>query len=141
MIIAKTNVTIVQTSILSVLIATPYLLACKPLNQSTSQVLSSNKVMKITFDLSKISENGLVGAVGSLRSLSYEFCIPADKKYLTEVRSLDPSVQVSRSPGRIGCTKEQYLVMGDTHQARWRDVLMAIARLDYVQRIDEFVGE
>lgn len=141
MIIAKVNATIVQTSILGVLIATPYLMSCKPLKQSASQVFSSDRVMKITFDLSKISANGLVGSVGSWRSLSYEFCIPADEKQLAEVRALDPSVQVSRSPGRMGCTKDQYLVIGDTHQARWRDVLMAIAGLDYVQRIDEFVGE
>ncbi|PZV07044.1 MAG: hypothetical protein DCF22_22700 [Leptolyngbya sp.] len=141
MIIAKMNVTIVQTSILSVLIATPYLLACKSLNSSTSQVFSSDRVMKITFDLSIISAAGLVGSVHNQRSLSYEFCIPADEKHLAEVRALDPSVQVSRSPGRIGCTKDQYLVIGDTHQTQWRDVLMAIAGLDYVQRIDEFVGE
>jgi hypothetical protein len=139
--IAKVNATIGQISVLGVLIATPYLMACKPLSQSTSQVLSSNRVMKITFDLEKISVAGLVGSGGSQRSRSYEFCIPAQKKHLAEVRALDPSVQVSRSPGRIGCTKDQYLVIGDTHQARWREVLTAIAGLDYVQRIDEFVGE
>ena len=127
-----------RINILGVLIATPFLLSCKPLEQLRSQVVSSNRVMKITFDL---SVDGLVGSAEAQRSLSYEFCIPADQKYLAEVRALDPSVQISRSPGRIGCTKNQYLVIGDTHQSQWRDVLMAIAHLDYVQRIDEFVGE
>ncbi len=135
------NVTIVRTYILSVLIVTPYLLACKPPEQSTLQVLSSNPAMKITFDLSKISLDGLVGTVGGLRSLSYEFCIPAAETYLAKVRAIDPSVQVSRSPGRIRCTTDQYLVIGQTQQAGWRAILMAIARLDYVQRIDEFFGE
>lgn len=135
------NATTMRINILGVLIATPFLLSCKPLEQLRSQVVSSNRVMKITFDLSKISVDGLVGSADAQRSLSYEFCIPADQKYLAEVRALDPSVQISRSPGRIGCTKNQYLVIGETHQSQWRDVLMAIAHLDYVQQIDEFVGE
>ncbi|MEX0271994.1 hypothetical protein AB3R30_22980 [Leptolyngbyaceae cyanobacterium UHCC 1019] len=135
------NVMIMRMSVLSVLTATPYLLACQPLKHSAAQVSSSSRVMKITFDLGKISTEGLVGTAGSLRSLSYEFCIPVNEKRLAEVRAIDLSVQISRSPGRIGCTKDHYLVIGHTHQARWRDVLMAIARLDYVQRIDEFVGE
>lgn len=135
------KVIIVRMSVFSVLIATPYLLACQSLKHSPSQVLSSDRVMKITFDLGKISTEGLVGTAGGLRSLSYEFCIPVEEKRLAEVRTIDLSVQISRSPGRIGCTKDQYLVIGHTHQARWRDVLVAIARFDYVQRIDEFVGE
>jgi len=135
------NAATMRISILGVLIATPFLLSCKPLEQLRSQVVSTNRVMKITFDLSKISADGLVGSANAQRSLSIEFCIPADQKYLAEVRALDPSVQISRSPGRIGCTNNQYLVIGDTHQAQWRDVLMRIARLNYVQRIDDFFGE
>ncbi len=141
MIVTKMNATSMRISILGVLIATPFLLSCKPLEQLTSQVISANRMMKITFELSTISADGLVGSADSLRSLSYEFCIPANPEHLAEVRALDPSVQISRSPGRIGCTKDQYLAIGDTHQARWHEVLMAIARLNYVQRIDEFIGE
>jgi hypothetical protein len=77
----------------------------------------------------------------SQRSLSYEFCIPADENHWAQVRRIDPSVQVSRSPGRIGCTKNQYLVIGDTHQPGWQTVLKALSRLNYIQRIDEFIGE
>jgi hypothetical protein len=131
----------VRGGLFVVLIATPYLLSCKSV-ESTTQAISSNRAsQKITFNLSKISQDGLIGKAGGQRSLSYEFCIPANEATLSEVRAIDRSIQISRSPGRIGCTKSQYLVIGSTHQPGWREVLMAIAGLPYVQRIDEFVGE
>lgn len=97
---------------------------------------------KITFDLAQISPDGLIGSEGSLRSLSYEFCIPATATHLAEVEAIDPSVQhFQHSRGRIGCTIEQYLCIGNTHQTGWREALMQLAQLDYIERIDEFLGE
>ncbi len=120
---------------------TPALLGCKP-GQNQARSASPNQALnKITFDLSSVSADGLIGPVDGLRSLSYEFCIPAKAEFLQQVKAIDPSVQISRSPGRIGCTKSQYLVIGDTHQPQWREVLLAIAHLDYVQKIDQFFGE
>lgn len=124
------------------IVFSPELLACKPENRNITQANVANSVLqKITFDLSQISPDGLIGPPDGLRSLSYEFCIPATEKHLSEVRSINPSIQVSRSRGRIGCTKAQYLCIGETHTPQWREVLMAIAKLDYVQRIDQFFGE
>jgi hypothetical protein len=96
---------------------------------------------KITFDLSDISPEGLIGNQQSLRSVGYEFCIPAQADTLKAVKAIDPTVQFSRSRGRIGCQSNQYLCIGETHQPDWKTVLLKLAELDYVKRIDRFWGE
>lgn len=128
--------------LLILIVLAPGLLACKPGSRSITQVNASNSMLqKINFDLSQISAEGLIGPPNGLRSLSYEFCIPATEKHLNEVRLINPAIQISRSRGRIGCAKDQYLCIGETHVPQWREILMAIAKLDYVQRIDQFFGE
>ena len=96
---------------------------------------------KITFDLSAISPEGLIGNQQSLRSVGYEFCIPAQANTVKAVKAIDPTVQFSRSRGRIGCQSNQYLCIGETHQPDWKTVLLKLADLDYVKRIDQFWGE
>lgn len=96
---------------------------------------------KITFDLSAISPEGLIGNQQSLRSVGYEFCIPTQADRVNEVKVIDPTVQFSRSRGRIGCRSNQYLCIGETHQPDWKTVLLKLADLDYVKRIDQFWGE
>lgn len=97
---------------------------------------------KITFDLSQISTDGLIGEAGSIRSLSYEFCIPATDRHLADVQAIDPTIQhFAHSRGRIGCTRGQYLCIGNTHQPNWHEKLLAIADLGYVDRIDQVVWE
>jgi hypothetical protein len=96
---------------------------------------------KITFDLSAISPAGLIGNQQSFRSVGYEFCIPAQADRVNEVKAIDPTVQFSRSRGRIGCQNHQYLCIGETHQPDWKTVLLKLAGLNYVRRIDRFWGE
>ena len=97
---------------------------------------------KITFDISAISPEGLIGLPNGLRSVSYEFCIPAREQSLKELQAIDPSIKYyANSPGRIGCHSNQYLCIGDIHNPRWQEILLSIARLDYVERIDQFYGE
>jgi hypothetical protein len=91
----------------------------------------------ITFDLDPINEDGLIGPPNGLRSVMYEFCIPSDSASADEVLSIDPSLQLQTgSPGRIGCTDEQTLCIGDTHQSDWKAILERLAALEYVTRID-----
>jgi len=123
------------------LLAAPMVFACEANRRSLTQTSSASPLRKITFDVSQISSEGLVGPKDGLRSLSYEFCIPATKATLAEVQAIDPTVQHSRSPGRIGCKRDQYLVIGHTHQPNWRVVLTNLVNLNYVQRIDQFWGE
>lgn len=107
-----------------------------------SSVMAQSISTKITFDIAKISPDGLVGKPDALRSLSYEFCIPSSQPYLAEVEAIDPTVQFyPNSRGRIGCQREQTLCIGNTHNPQWQKILFAIADLQYVDRIDEFFGE
>lgn len=94
---------------------------------------------KINFDLNQIDERGLIGPTGGKRSVAYEFCIPRDPARRDEVKAIDPSLQFyDGSRGRIGCTREQYLCIGE---GGTREVLLKLASLDYIERIDPFYGE
>lgn len=128
--------------LISVLVVAPTVLGCKTLNRSRMQsALPEASFKKITFDISRISSEGLIGPASGLRSLSYEFCIPANERSLAEVRAIDSTLQYSRSPGRIRCKADQYLIMGDTHKPNWREILTRLTALNDVQRVDEFWGE
>lgn len=122
-------------SLLSLLISTETLRAVPP--QEADPALQ-----KITFDYTQLSPDGLTGMAGSWRSVSYEFCIPATASQAAEVQAIDPSLHIyPHSRGRIGCTAQEYLCIGNTHQPNWQTVLQRLARLEYIQRIDEFWGE
>ncbi|HWH46208.1 MAG TPA: hypothetical protein VN664_00305 [Burkholderiales bacterium] len=93
---------------------------------------------KIDVDLENVNSEGLRGPPDGLRAVHYEFCIPADEESAKEVRSIDPSAQFMRgSRGRIGCARDQVLVVGNTHQRSYRQVLERLAALEYVTRIAE----
>lgn len=93
---------------------------------------------KITFDLSKLDEQGLYGPPGGKRALSYEFCIPGTAENKTKVEKIDPAVTfISQSPGRIGCGDNEFLCIGSTHQKDFAKVLQQLAELPYVEHIDQ----
>lgn len=107
--------------------------ACQPL----TEVQLPMAIDKITFDLEQLDENGLYGPPDGKRSLDYEFCLPREATYGEEVRAIDPSLTLyPHSPGRIGCTEDQVLALGNTHQPNAVLILMELANLDYIQRID-----
>lgn len=97
---------------------------------------------KIAIDLSTLDERGLRGPPNGLRSVSYEFCIPAGERYASEVQRIDPTLELMRgSRGRIGCAPSQVLCVGNTRQRSYVQVLERLAGLDYVGRIVESVFE
>ena len=97
---------------------------------------------KVHLDLAAINADGLAGPADGLRAVSYEFCIPANEAAVAEVTAIDRTVEVQRGGrGRIGCSAEQYLCVGSTHQPGHRDVLLRLARLDYVAAIEPWYGE
>lgn len=114
--------------------------ACSSLPSAPPTASPEQRAMqKINFDLSQIDENGLIGSAESKRSVAYEFCIPQDEAKLKEVTAIDSSLQFyAGTPGRIGCKRDQYLCIG---QGSTREVLLKLASLDYVERIDPFYGE
>jgi len=91
---------------------------------------------KIKFSLEEIRPDGLRGPAGGLVSVAYEFCVPANDKVYQEVRGIDPSVQIHPSSrGRIACTADQALSIGETYQPHWKDILKKLAALPYVTEI------
>jgi hypothetical protein len=93
---------------------------------------------KIAIDLSNVNAEGLRGSGTGLRAVHYEYCIPTGQRHEAEVRSIDATAQFMRgSRGRIGCSSAQVLVLGNTHQPEYRQVLDRLAALPYVNRIME----
>ena len=92
---------------------------------------------KIRIDLSVLGASGLYGPADGLRALSYEFCIPDRPAAVVQVRALDKTVVMHRARGRIGCSDQQLLCIGHTHQRDFRTVLEALSALPYVARIDQ----
>jgi hypothetical protein len=96
----------------------------------------------IRFDLNRLDESGLQGPPDGRRALDYEYCIPGAARYRERVATIDPSARfLPGSRGRIGCRPDQVLVLGNTHQPGFRDVLAALAELPFVERIAECVFE
>lgn len=90
------------------------------------------------FDLDRLDNRGLQGPPEGLRALDYEYCIPQGVDARSEVSVIDPSARfLPGSPGRIGCRTDQVLVLGNTHQPGFREILAALARLPYVEQIVE----
>ena len=105
--------------------------------EKTPSAMEPEIMQKIRFDLEALNEDGLYGPPDGLRAMDYEFCIPAEQKYFDEVQRIDTTVTVqAQSPGRIGCSADQVLCIGNTHQENFREVLYKLASLPYVQRIE-----
>lgn len=97
---------------------------------------------KIRFDLDQLDEYGLYGPEDGRRSLSYEFCIPNDLQAIETVQAIDPTLMIYlQSSGRVGCDDMEVLAIGETHQPHYRDVLINLASLDTIDRIEQFWGE
>lgn len=91
---------------------------------------------KIAFDMNEIDERGLEGPDDGKRRIAYEFCLPSRPDYVTQVRVIDPSLQLFPTvPGRSGCTTQQILAIGHTAAPQWRERLERLAALRYVKRI------
>ena len=103
--------------------------------QSTSQPAQATK---IKFSLDDIRSDGLRGPPDGLVAVSYEFCVPANQQVYQEILRIDPGLNItSGSPGRIGCVNTQALIIGETNQPNWREVLQELSTLTYVTEIRE----
>jgi len=127
------------------LIAIATILGCSPLPLSLPVAAcpaSDDAIDKIGFDLDQLDELGLYGPEDGKRSRSYEFCVPNDLAAIATVQSIDPTLMLyPQSPGRIGCDETQVLAIGETHQPNYREVLINLASLDTIARIEPFWGE
>lgn len=91
---------------------------------------------KMNFEFSKLDKNGLIKKRGS--SLAYEFCIPNNETYLDKIKEIDESISIYKSgSGRIGCSNNEILCIGETHNKDYKRILTQIAELEYVKSINE----
>ena len=97
---------------------------------------------KIEFDITKLNQQGLYGPADGLRSLSYEFCIPAEEHFVSTILIIDPEIKIyPQSPGRIACTQVEYLCMGDTYNKPYQTIFNDLADLSFIKRIIQSVFE
>lgn len=90
---------------------------------------------KIKFDLQHFDDDGLYGPADGKRAMDYEFCIPPAK--IAEVKAINPKINIHKnSRGRIGCSSEQVLCLGNTHHPNFKTILTTLAKLDYVDQIE-----
>jgi len=91
---------------------------------------------KMNFEFSKLYKNGLIKKRGI--SLAYEFCIPNNETYLDKIKEIDESISIYKSgSGRIGCSNNEILCIGETHNKDYKRILTQIAELEYVKSINE----
>lgn len=96
------------------------------------------KLTKINFETDNINPQGLTGNSASLRSVSYEFCIPKNAAIAKQVKAIDPSIQLyDKARGRINCSDTETLAIGNTHQSHWKIVLLNLSSQDYIIEIQE----
>lgn len=91
---------------------------------------------KMNFEFSKLDNNGLIKNRGT--SLAYEFCIPNNEAYLDKIKEIDESISIYKSgSGRIGCSDNEILCIGETHNKDYKRILTQLAELEYVKSINE----
>jgi hypothetical protein len=118
---------------LVILVAIPLTGSASPPPRKQSQW---HQAAKIKFQLDGLRPDGLRGLPDGLVAIAYEFCVPADYRVYQEVKRIDPTVQIHPSSrGRIGCSKNQTLCIGSTHQPFWREVLKELSLLIYIDEI------
>jgi hypothetical protein len=93
---------------------------------------------KISFNVKELDSDGLQGKEGGKRSLTYEYCIMDSPTLRTKIRSIDPSAYFMKgSRGRSGCKADEVLVLGDTHQKNFAEILNTLSALTEVKTIHE----
>jgi hypothetical protein len=91
---------------------------------------------KIEFDLDALDAAGLAGPPAGKVAVSYEFRIPDTPASRAAVTAIDPEIEITTGPrGRVNAGPGFALCIGSTHAPRHRDILLAIARLPFVERI------
>jgi hypothetical protein len=91
---------------------------------------------KIEFGLDALDAAGLAGPPDGKVAVSYEFRIPDTPANRAAVAAIDPEIEFTTGPrGRVNAGPGFALCIGSTHGPRHREILLAIARLPFVERI------
>ena len=113
---------------------------CSTQNQTT--ISEEEALKKISFDLNSLNEDGLYGEPAGLVSLDYKFCIPMNDDNKNEVMKIDTTINFHNGTGmKDGCSKDEYLCIGNTRQKDFKQVLINLASLGYVEKIKQMFWE
>jgi hypothetical protein len=97
---------------------------------------------KITLQLDERGPTGHMLSQDASIAVDYEFCIPYSDQPLREIHQIDPTITCQNGPsGRIGCTDDEYLCIGNTSLKDARDVLCRLSLLDAIERIEQTFWE
>lgn len=92
---------------------------------------------KIRFDLAALDADGLAGPPDGKVAVSYEFRIPDAPEHRARVQAIDPAIEITSGPrGRVDAGPGFCLCIGSTHGPRHREILLALAGLPFVERIE-----
>jgi hypothetical protein len=102
----------------------------------------ADPLKKISFNLDLLNDQGLYGPPDGLRALDYEFCIPAQPNLAAQVKAIDPTLVIyTKSKGRVRCSPNEYLCLGNTHQPDFRAVLQKLASQPFIKQIKQCFHE
>lgn len=96
---------------------------------------------KIKFDIYELDKRGQLGTENNKTTLDFEFCIPNNPDFLTEVKNIDSSLASQKGKGRSNCSEEHLLIVGNTYNKDFKKILCKISQLEYVKEINQTLWE
>jgi hypothetical protein len=96
---------------------------------------------KIKINFKQLDHNGLSGPEGGKVAIHYEFCVPAEEKYVKAVKKIDPTAEKHPGSGRVGCGNGSWLMIGTTQQKNYKRVLYELASAPWIKVIEETFWE
>ena len=112
------------------------MLACKTVKLSLEPIIKGN-LEKLDFDIHTFDKDGLIGPPTGKVSVDYQFCIPSGDAYLEKILAVDPDLkQMRKYIGREGCSEGQLAFMGSTHTPRYKEILLRLSALEFIEKIE-----
>ncbi len=99
------------------------------------------KLEKIKFDLAKIDQRGLIGDEDNKVAVDFEFCIPKTSNAIEEVMAIYPQFKQQEGKGKSNCGEHQILILGNTYNNDYKNILCKLSRLEYIKEIKQTYWE
>ena len=96
-------------------------------------------LQKIGFDLNQFDNEGLLNTSEGKQSIIYEYCIPRAQQAVSMISTIDFTIDVKTdTPGsKVNCGSNEALVTGSSHQDSFKAIIVQIASLPFVKKIEQ----
>ena len=96
-------------------------------------------LQKIGFDLTQFDDEGLLNTNEGKRSIIYEYCIPRAQQAVSMLSTIDFSIEVKTdtSGSKVSCNSDEALALGSSHQDSFKAIVVKIASLPFVRKIEQ----